>query len=219
MIILPPYLYDYQVHARLDPADQWIYDKLELATRLGHSCGASAVVPPPGEYCVRPQENLFGMGKGGFFKVHTDNWMQEPGYFWCEWFNGPHHWVQYIEDSAVHYSTYNMNGEFLEGVVTPTPQAPALDPVLQNLSRYLLVEMVGDKIIEAAPRFMPRNAQERFIANWRVFNSEPQYDPLNDGVEILFGITDMKREPITIGGHDGYTWGDSDLVDYNRRSH
>jgi len=215
MIILPPYAYDYVLIDQIDPADRWIFNKLELATRLGHDCGPENVVPSFGDYCVRPEMSLHGMGTGGFFKVHTDNWMQEPGYFWCEWFNGPHHWVQYINDVAKSYSTGVMNNtDRLECEESPVAQAPAIHPVLQNFSRYMLVEFIGDKIIEAAPRFMVGNAQHRFVADYRSIN--PRYKP-EDDVTIKYGMTNMKRVPITINGHDGYTWGDSDRVDYNRR--
>ncbi len=220
MIIQPPYQYDFEQILTLDPADRWIYDKLDLSTRLGHNCGPHDVIPPPGVYCVRPIESLHGMGTGGFFKVDTDDWLQEPGYFWCEWFDGPHRWIQYINDVAVSNSTGVMNNaDTLECEQTPTNTAPALDPVLQNFSRYLLVEMIGDKIIEAAPRFMSYNAQQRFIANYRQI--EPQYRGDELVSDIRFGTTDMKRHPITLNGHDGYTWGDyrSDSLDINRRPH
>ena len=216
MIIQPPYQYDYLQFDTLDVADRWIYDKLELSTRLGHHCGPEADIPSPGVYCVRPAQSLHGMGRGGFFKVDTDNWLQEPGYFWCEWFDGPHHWVQYINDVAVSNCVGVMNNsDMLECEQTPTNIAPALDPVLQNFSRYLLVEYIGDKIIEAVPRFMVNNAQQRFVSNYRQI--DPQYRP-ERVVTIKFGTTDMKREPITLNGHDGYTWG-SDDVDHNRRPH
>ena len=217
MIILPPYDYEYLLFDKIDVADRWIFNKLELATRLGYACGDESVIPPFGEYCVRPETSLHGMGSGGFFKVHTDDWMQRRGYFWCEWFDGPHHWVQYINDVAVSYCTCIMNNrDVLECAQTRTNQAPALNPVLQNFSRYLLVEMIGDKIIEAAPRLMCNNAQQRFIDDYKSIN--PRYTPQDD-VTIQFGQTNMKRVAITLDGHDGYTWGDSDRKDYNRRAH
>ena len=217
MIILPPYDYEFKIFDKIDVADRWIFNKLELATRLGYECGPEAEIPLPGDYCVRPEMSLQGMGTGGFFKVHTDDWMQEPGYFWCEWFDGPQHWVQYINDVAVSYCTCVMNGDELECEQTRTNQAPALHPVLQNFSRYLLVEMIGDKIIEAAPRLMCNNAQKRFVADYKTI--DPQYKPEDGGVDINYGQTNMMRQPVTLNGHDGYTWGDSDRVDYHRRKH
>ncbi len=208
MIVEPPYDVDWQIFPRLDVADQWIFDKLELSTRLGHSCGPENVIPPAGDYCVRPQQNLFGMGKGGFFKVNTSNWMQETDYFWCEWFDGPHHWVQYINDVAKSYCTGILNGDMLECEQAPAPQAPPLPAVLQNFSRYMLTELIGDKIIEATPRFMPECAQQRFVADYK--SIDPQYNP-----NVNFGITDMKREPVTLSGHAGHTWGEH--AEYRRR--
>jgi len=218
MITMPPYIYDYEAFDLLDPADRWIYDKVDLSTQLGYYCGAHGTQPDvPGDYVVRPVTSLHGMGTGGFFKVTLDDWLEEPGYFWCEWFIGPHHWTQYINDVAVSHAIGILNNSgILECAQLPVAQAPDLPAPLQNFSRYMLAERIGDNVIECVPRFMTGNAQRRFVADYKQI--DPMYTLKNDE-RVRYGTTDMKRAPITLNGHDGYTWGDSDIVDYNRRVH
>ena len=76
---------------------EW-FSKLYVAERAGHICAPGGVpVPRSGYYCVRPIINLAGMGVGA-----TCKWMEKgqrtgvpPGFFWCEWFEGPHLSVTY----------------------------------------------------------------------------------------------------------------------------
>ena len=74
------------------------FDKLDLSMRLGHRCGPCGVAPDVDGWCVvRPIYNLEGMGVGSRkeFVRAGDNRRVEPGYFWCEWFDGPQHSVTY----------------------------------------------------------------------------------------------------------------------------
>lgn len=53
--------------------------------------------PTDGFYIVRPIYNLSGMGVGARRQWLTtaDLSQVEPGFFWCEWFDGPQHSVTY----------------------------------------------------------------------------------------------------------------------------
>lgn len=95
--------FDDYMWQQCDPDDLWIYDKLILAKKLGHSCGAPGVsVPKPGKYIVRPITNLLGMGLSArfmHFDQHTD--CIKPGNFWCEVFTGRHLSIDYIDGKQV----------------------------------------------------------------------------------------------------------------------
>lgn len=86
--------YEYPHHRR------W-FDKLWLSLRLGHRCGPGGTAPEQdGTYIVRPIYNLEGMGVGASRKfIAASNYScVPPGYFWCEWFDGPQHSVTYEWD-------------------------------------------------------------------------------------------------------------------------
>jgi len=75
------------------PRHRHWFNKLELSLRLGYDCGPGGVAPTTsGYYVVRPIYNLSGMGVGARrqYIEAGDLTKVEPGYFWCEWFSGPH---------------------------------------------------------------------------------------------------------------------------------
>ena len=89
------------------PEYHWVFNKLELALRLGYSAGPCPTLPPkPGYYCVRPIYNLYGMGL-----YATKQWLNiddnadfmstvHPSSFWCKWFDGSHFSVDYEWDNG-----------------------------------------------------------------------------------------------------------------------
>lgn len=79
------------------------FNKLDLSLRLGYRCGPGGVAPrDSGWYVVRPIYNLEGMGVGARkeFISAGDSRLVPPGYFWCEWFDGPQHSVTYLWDGG-----------------------------------------------------------------------------------------------------------------------
>jgi hypothetical protein len=222
MITLPPYISDREAYPLLPQADRWIMNKLTLAERLGHSCGPTGMIVPQGDYCIRPIMNLYGQGAGGFFRETVApgprrNFRNLPGYFWCEWFIGDHTWIQYIDDIPVVYSENPVVNNVMTSSVVRSDDgnpvvAPALPPMLQGISKYMMVEALGDKIIEVSPRFMLSNARQWVIDHHKVI--DPTYDPQN----IERGNSDMARLAVTwdTGAETltGYRW---DTVGQNRR--
>ena len=90
----------------MEDADTWHaypnlrpwFNKLHLSLFLGYDSGPSGVAPKKsGFYCVRPVYNIGGMGVGARKQwiEHGDVSTVEPGYFWCEWFEGAQHSVTY----------------------------------------------------------------------------------------------------------------------------
>jgi len=159
MIDLPADIEERAAYPLVDRADRWIFNKLRLAERLGYSCGPSGVDAPAGTYCLRPVMNLAGNSMGGTLKVIADGTPESlpylPGYFWVTWFNGEHRWTDYTDDVPVYECYGTVSGRRLDYDYRTTGfGAPALPPFLQGLSKHLVVESIGNKIIEVAPRHM-----------------------------------------------------------------
>jgi len=74
------------------------YNKLWLSEQLGYNCGPAGIAPNvSAAYIIRPITNLVGMSVGATIKwIHKgDERAVEPGYFWCELFEGPQISVDY----------------------------------------------------------------------------------------------------------------------------
>lgn len=87
----------------LYPQHRAWFNKLEVGLRLGHRCGPCGTAPAEsGWYVIRPIYNLAGMGVGARkeFVQAGDDRCVEPGFFWCEWFDGPQHSATYRWDVA-----------------------------------------------------------------------------------------------------------------------
>ena len=91
------------------PQHRWIFNKLELALKLGHKAGPACVpVEKTGLYVIRPVYNLYGMGIGAkVINISTndnqnikENDLIPPGYFWCQFFNGNHYSIDYKRTDA-----------------------------------------------------------------------------------------------------------------------
>jgi len=145
---------------------RWIYNKLTVAEMFGHDCGPSGTrITKPGFYCLRPMMNCAGLGIGGFFKFEAKATQKgitqpehKPGYFWTEWFDGWHAFTNYTDDKPI----YECGGHFYNGEIIMRHNAPfslALPEQLKGISKYMLIEHIGGKIIEVSPRHdsMPNN--------------------------------------------------------------
>lgn len=96
---------DFQAWQKYPHLRTW-FNKLQLASELRYDCGPGGVPPSKsGFYCVRPIYNLDGMGVGA-----RKQWIEagdrsgvEPGYFWCEWFDGDQYSVTYDSDGLYGY--------------------------------------------------------------------------------------------------------------------
>lgn len=159
MIDLDKDIEDRASYPLVEQRERWVYNKLTLAQRLGYLCGPSGVDAPAGVYCIRPTLNLAGNGMGGVLKARSDGTPESlpylPGYFWCRWFNGEHRWTDYTDDVAIHECYGTEVGRRLDYEYrTDNFGAPALPAFLQGVSKHLLVESIGDKIIEVSPRHL-----------------------------------------------------------------
>lgn len=79
------------------------FNKLWVAEQMGYDCGPAGTEPTKSDtYVVRPIYNLSGMGAGARVqKIEAgDDKSVEPGYFWCEYFNGEHLSIDYTFQSG-----------------------------------------------------------------------------------------------------------------------
>lgn len=157
------------------------FNKLYLAQRLEYMCGPGGVAPTVSDYyCVRPIYNVGGMGVGA-----RKQWIDagdttgvEPGYFWCEWFDGDQYSVTYeITDHEV----FNQISCFLAERDTDnlyrfkrwtksSKQFPIL-PLFRSAFTHsglsvVNIEMIGDKVIETHFRDSPDPDYDELIPIW-----------------------------------------------------
>ncbi len=105
--------------------------------------------------------NVAGNAMGGVIKhdvVQQGPILDQPpyaaGYFWCEWFDGYHEWIDFTDDIAVKWwGGTEVNGT-LDNDEAAAPQFTTLPAIMQGLSKHLVVEHIGGNIIEIAPRHM-----------------------------------------------------------------
>lgn len=183
MIDLPADLNEWEIYPQVPVADRWIFNKLEIAERQGLSCGVSgSPLPTPGIYCIRPIYNLLGMGTGGVVRWVFDGTNQPqpiPGYFWCEWLDGYHEWVDYTDDLPVRWSGGLHSGRrwVLEDMKSAGPTNPTVPVPLRGISKHLLVEWINGKVIEIAPRHQKwLTGQENQIDYYARQTNAPWYD-------------------------------------------
>jgi hypothetical protein len=195
MITLPPYIYEKDSYSLL-PQDmkRWM-NKLRLAEELGYVCGPCGMDAPIGEYCVRPMMNLYGQGEGGFYKQTvvdraTRRITNRPGYFWVEWFSGVTKFTEYINDVPLvtHEATVDQTAS--RRAYAESANHIAIPAFLLGLSRYLMIEAHGDKIIEVSFRLAGPWARRDVIADYQAI--DPAYDPTSD---VSFGITEGRKIP------------------------
>lgn len=166
MIDLPADIEDRAAYPLVAVSERWIFNKLLLAEALGYDCGPCGTpVTKAGVYCVRPIMNCAGNGIGGVMKypatVQGRGFTQPPfaaGYFWCDWFEGWHGWTDFTDDLP----TDECGGvpgprrfDYMPHLLGQPFVLDALPVLLQGLSKHLLVEHIGGKIIEVSPRHMP----------------------------------------------------------------
>ena len=212
MIVLPPYCKDYLTYDQLPESDRWIFNKLEICKRFGYNnYGPCGTPMPKGEYCIRPIINLNGMAAGGFWR-HTvkkdGECFLKPGYVWTKWERGARSWVEYVNDNIssaqirVEWDEKTKLEKFAE---QPWSQAQSLPDQLRNISRYLMVERLGDVIIDISPRHLGEEPKSSVINDYK--NYEPSYVPPCEGAVGTMPLYMKQRT-----NEDGsYSWEETDV--------
>ena len=203
MFVLPPYLAEIDTYPRTPKECRWIYNKLELGARLGYDAYPVGSWVPPGDYCLRPMINISGMAKGGFKKVtltEPRNVVYEPsGYCLTPWSDEHRCWYEFVNDQCISADkTVKIEDdiEYTERTTAHSDMIQMPEP-LKGISRYMLVETLGNMVIDVGPRHMTEQMREWVIEDYRQF--DPNYEP---PAYCTFGYEDkMKRVE-----RDGWTY-------------
>ena len=146
-----------------------LFNKLDLALRLGYSAGPSLVpVPKTADYIVRPIYNLGGMGSYAHIKeIKQGNTVNIPGSFWCEAFEGRHICVEYAKHKGELYVQKITEGfrrskdlfrfdrwVVLDKLPTDIKLPPWLEQDLAS-AYHSNVEFIGGKVTEVHLRKIP----------------------------------------------------------------
>lgn len=135
------------------------FNKLWFAEEMGNLAGPCGVAPPEsGFYIVRPIYNLSGMGVGArkVWIDKNDYTRVEPGYFWCEWYDGPLHSVTYVNNGewepissweGIRESESSLSKFVMWRKSSFLPPAPALADSLLDL-KIINIEWIDRRPIE-----------------------------------------------------------------------
>lgn len=171
---------DFQTWQKYPHLRKW-FNKLYLATELGYDCGPGGIPPTKsGWYCVRPTYNIGGMGVGA-----RKQWIcagsakdVEPGYFWCEWFEGNQYSVVYKRnndkfsyDQISCYKAERGDDLYKFKKWKRSYLNFTLHPILENILipsdvAICNVEMIGNKIVEIHFRESPDPDYDELIPIW-----------------------------------------------------
>ena len=125
------------------------------------------------------------MSAGGFTKevvTKAGTRIFKPGYVWTKWETGKRSWVEYVNgnvSSALIQVSWDEKTQQERFVELPANKARPMPDQLQNISRYMLVEYLGDTIIDIGPRHMSEDAKEIIVKDYR--NFDPTYEAPTEG--------------------------------------
>ena len=177
---------DCDVYVKYPKHRKW-FNKLWLSEMLGYKCGPGGTdIPEDGVYVVRPIYNLGGMGAGAkVVDLKKDDYRSvPPGYFWCEYFEGPHlsGEYRYVTGQIPYWEPLSC----WEGINYPInlskfvewkrhPQAPKVPKSFNELSDVAVinVEFIGDKPIEVHLRKTVDPDYDHMIPVWK--SSYPEF--------------------------------------------
>jgi len=216
MITLPPYILERDAYHLTPVIDRWIFNKLQVAERMGYECGPAGTWFTPQDVIVRPIMNLAGMGTGGVYPrtlpVGGPDADREgsfiagkhhPGHCWVEKFTGAWEFATYINDVAIGGCSgapdQSQDGNPNHFIFTELDPGllPALPVEFHGLSRYMMAEFRGGNVLEVAPRSYVMNMRQYVIDDYLTI------DPSYTVKAGQLGLTDMLKVDI---GNGGYRW-------------
>lgn len=95
---------DIEAYQQCNPDHRWIFNKLEVAKRLGHDANPISVpIPYDGFWCIRPIINLEGMGAHAYIERYHEGQIviDHPSHFWHQYFTGSHVSVDFHKGDVV----------------------------------------------------------------------------------------------------------------------
>ncbi len=181
---------DVDVFDSIAPDDLWCVDKLILSKKLGYVCGPAGVVPPPGNYIVRPIMNLRMMSVGARIQCLDSDSIPD-GYFWCELFAGRHlsfdyHWGKQtlaVEGFRTEPTRLDRFSHW-----TRLDQDFKLPEILQTVAdryEWFNVEVIGDRVIEVHFRYNDDFANHDATTIIPVWSDEFYSSPTGDRIGFI----------------------------------
>lgn len=170
---------DFQAWQKYPQVRNW-FNKLYVASRLGYDCGPGGIPPTKsGYYCVRPTYNIGGMSVGARKQwiCTGDASSVEPGYFWCEWFEGDQYSTTY-KLNILNYDYEQIScfkadrGDELYKFKKWSRSAlkfdihPIIENILESMIEYCNIETIGNKVIEVHFRDTPDPDYDEIIPIW-----------------------------------------------------
>lgn len=166
----------------------------------GYSCGPSGVaVPKTGKYCVRPIYNIDGMSRGASVqKAKKGDYIAEPGYFWCEYFEGEHYsvdfkndrknkkWIQDVTVLGIRKGTYKFTAWKKIGKKFYIPWSNGFDNV-----DYINIEYIGSRPIEMHLRRNYNFANHSFSELRVAWESDGDIEPPGKGWTFIKSEQDL----------------------------
>jgi hypothetical protein len=135
----------------------WIYDKVIVARKQDIlAAPAGVAVPHAGWYVVRPITNIRMMGRGAR-KVYLEPGDEDQvpdGYFWMELLQGDHVSVDYRwGDQVLAVQGFRDDSDRLDRFdrwerIDRKYPLPYMLQGLQHMTKWINIEMIGDRIIE-----------------------------------------------------------------------
>jgi hypothetical protein len=169
-------MHDYEAYNKFPQHRKW-FNKLWLSEKLDYYCGPAGIAPNISQYyIVRPIMNLSGMSLNASktFIESGDLSKVQPGYFWCEFFEGKQHSVsyQYSNSSWLPFSSYEGFRDeenlykFKKWIKTDWYiELPNFIDELKDVS-IINVEFIDNKIIELHLRDTPDPLYNELIPIW-----------------------------------------------------
>jgi len=176
----------------LYPTQRILFNKLWVSSMLGYMCGPGGVtVPLDGKYIVRPIYNLDGMSRGATTKeLVAGDCSTPPGYFWCEFFEGEHYSVDFVNEDGNFKQILVVRGEKIsEYKFTSWTKLPLkkkkfdvpdfVEFICRDEVQHINIEYIGDKVIEVHMRRNPdfvHNKYSRIEVAWASSWDQNKYD-------------------------------------------
>jgi len=162
---------DKDVWKKYPDSHRW-FNKLYISELMGYECGPCGVAPERSDYyIVRPIYNLSGMSAGAskMFISSGDMTKVQPGYFWCEWFEGKHYSVTYELNNGEYKVKSCWVGEkkdlkFLKWI--RSDYSPTFPSDIKIEYPIVNIEFIGDNLIEIHLRDTPDPDYDEIIPIW-----------------------------------------------------
>jgi hypothetical protein len=166
----------------------WIYDKLILARKLGYlAAPAGIAVPQPGWYIVRPITNVRMMSRGAsrVWLTSRDTDLVPDGSFWSECFEGRHTSVdfyygkQHLAVEGFRHDASRLDRFSRWQRIQQRYKFPQVLGNLWQLTPWVNVEYVDDKIIEVHLRYNDDFSNHNSDVIYPVWRDDPMPQPIN----------------------------------------